>query len=240
MKTINIRRAGAVLVGLSVLGGAVACGTAKSPRPRTTPTPPAADITKKSGAEIFSAARQALAHASSVHIKGKVTTDDGVVTMNMRIGQGYSTGSITMPIKKHQIPMQIRSKDGRLYIRSPQLLRATGGEFAARVVGDRWFFTSDKKQLEEFGPFIDLTKFGAFPGADGEVTKGGTKVVNGRPAILLKEDDESMFVATAGKPFPLRVAPNTGNDHLDFLEYEVPFTVTVPAHVLNLDHAVSA
>lgn len=235
MKTNTPRRASAVLAGLSILGAA-ACGGAPKPRAHTTPTPAAEDITAKPGAEILTLARNALANASSVHLKGRMTTDDGVLTMNLQIGQGKSAGTMTMPVKRKRVALQIRSVQGKLYLRSPQLLRAMGGDLVARAVGDRWF----SKQIKEFEPFTDLTKFSAFATADGEVTKGGTEVVNGHPALLLKEDGDRMFVATDGKPYPLRVSKATGDDHLDFLDYGVPFTVEVPANAVDADHGVSA
>jgi hypothetical protein len=76
--------------------------------------------------------------------------------------------------------------------------------------------------------------------AESEVTKGETMTIRGVPVITLKNEGDVLYVAAAGKPYPLQMGSGSNDDHLDFLDYDVPFTVEVPPNVIDLDREVPA
>lgn len=69
---------------------------------------------------------------------------------------------------------------------------------------------------------------------DGAIEKGGTRSVNGVPAIGLTSKGKgagTLFVATTGEPYPLRIEPAAGSGEkgaLDFGEYGEQATVRPP------------
>jgi hypothetical protein len=61
-------------------------------------------------------------------------------------------------------------------------------------------------------------------------------VIDGHPAIPVKTRDSIVYVATTGKPYPLRVTPSVsrlGTGGVDFLDYDAPVAITAPAGALD-------
>ena len=242
----HVRRGFAVIAATSLLGGVAACNdSGKSAASNASPSSTAQSAGKgtaaKSGPEILAAARNALAHARSVHMKGTFADKSGPVSMDLRMGQGTCSGSLKAPFDgKTTARAYLRCVDGKIYIRSPQMIRAVGGAAAAQVIGDRWFFSSKGDVSKPFEQFVDPAKFAEIFTAEGDVPKAGTKTVNGVPVIGLKDSEAVLYVATTGEPYPIRLEPTgasaTGGEHLDFLDYNAPLKVVAPAHPLDTDH----
>jgi hypothetical protein len=223
---------------LVLLAGA--CGDSRSTT--AAPTKPVSTaLTAKSGQEILAAARDALATAKSVRLKGVIADKGQRITMDLRIGSQTAAGTMKVPVQQKGKPLsaQIKYVKGKLYIRSPQMMRSLGGAQAAGLIGDRWFYSSKDTLAGPFEEFIDLKKFsGVFTAHGGNVLKGATKTINGLPAIALTDSEGGvLYVATTGKPYPLRLAPGTASaEKLDLLEYDAPLAATAPKDAINIDN----
>ena len=71
-------------------------------------------------------------------------------------------------------------------------------------------------------------------GPDGTITKGTETTVNGVPCVGLVspgKDGGTLWVATTGQPYPVRIEPSAGSGErgaLDFTGYGEPVTVDPP------------
>src|SRR5260370_12728023 len=68
---------------------------------------------------------------------------------------------------------------------------------------------------------------------------GRATVIDGQPVVPVKSRDEIVYVATTGTPFPVRVIPasrRVGSGGVDFLAYDAPGGITVPAGAPELIH----
>jgi hypothetical protein len=176
-----------------------------------------------------------------VRLKGILADNDDEIALNVRIGSRTAEGTMKVPVKSKgkPLPVAIRYVKGRLYFRSPQMMRSLGGAQAASLVGNRWFYSPKGSLSGPFEEFVDVKKFSSVFTSDGaKVPKGATTTVNGVPAIALTDSDGGvLYVATTGKPYPLRLAPGDGSGQkLDFLDYDAPLVVSAPAAAINVDN----
>jgi hypothetical protein len=237
MTDSKVRRGAAAIVGVLLLSGAAACETPHHSSPSRSATPTTADIGQKPAAEILAAAQDALTHARSVRITGKVTDKDGPMSLNLRIGSGQGVGTISAPVRGKKAVVDLRVTDGRVYLHGSQFPKALGGEAVARVLRGRWI-SMPQDRTGDLNDILDPGKVAKSLTAEGEVTKGETRMYRGVPVIVLRDEGSVMYVAAKGKPYPLHIGPDgagKGTDRMDFLDYDIPFTVPVPKHVLKAD-----
>jgi hypothetical protein len=72
------------------------------------------------------------------------------------------------------------------------------------------------------------------PGTPG---RGGNATVNGSPATgLTATDGETIYVATTGPAYPVRIQDKGGAHTLDLGEYNAPLHVKAPRHALDISH----
>lgn len=199
-------------------------------------------LATKSADEILSAATAAFAGAKSVHVKGTFVDSGSTISMSMFMGTAGGRGKIRAPLQKGKPPVTISilSTNGKVYLKSPQLWRQTGGASMANLIGDRWALvpkqnSADFKDLEQT---TDIKKFGdeVFK-TDDTVTKGKTTVIDGTPAIGLNDSDATLYIATTGTPYPLKMVPKKPKkpgEELAFLDYNAPLNLQPPANPVDL------
>jgi hypothetical protein len=246
MGIYTVKRGFAMMTAIAVLGGTAACehpnkqtGKSEAVSPSASKSAQPADngIAAKSETEIVKAAHDALAHARSVHLKGAFAEDGKRTMMDMRIGQNACDGSVKSPSTGTNARVYVRCVGRRTYMRSPEMIRAVGGAAMARLVGDRWFYSSK----DHSNPFDGMTKPADFAEnltPDGHVSKGKATTVNGIPAIELRDSGSVMYVATTGAPYPIRLEPDPPKrgEGLDLLGYNAPLDVVAPQGAMDLDH----
>lgn len=218
-----------------------AAGTSASTA--TTPTKPAGNgIEAKSADEILSAATAAFAGAKSVHLKGTMVESGETTSLNLFLGAAGARGTVRAPIQKGKsVSISILSTKRNFYLKSPQMWRSVGGAQMADLIGDRWVLVPKKNNADfkDFERMTDLKKFAdeVFK-TDGTVVKGKRSVIDGVPAIGLRGADGTLYIATTGTPYPLKIVPKKPvkpGEELAFLDYDAPLNVTPPANVLDLN-----
>jgi hypothetical protein len=217
-------------------------GAAGTPSPSATPTKSESALATKSADEILSAAHAAFVGAKSVHVKGAFVDSGSTLSMDMFLGTAGGRGKIRAPIQKGKKPatISILNANGKFYVKSPQLWRQAGGAAMANLIGDRWVLVpkQDSADFKDFEEMTDIKKFGdEVLKPDETVTKGKTTVIDGTPAIGLNASDATLYVATTGAPYPLKLVPkkpkNPG-EQLAFLDYNAPLNVQPPADAMDL------
>jgi hypothetical protein len=217
--------------------GTQKAGTSKTGSGR--PTSGGNGIAGKSSNEILTAAEQALESAQSVRLKGTLTDSGETTKLNLRVSRTAAKGSITAPEGGKTYTIDVIKTGGRFYMHAPAMFRAVGGAAAASVIGNRWVLVpkgdKDFKEFESLVNIRSLAKELFTP--DGEVTKGKQTVIDGTPVIGLDGADGTLYVATTGRPYPVKLVPfkpATPGEALAFLDYNAPVKVTRPAHPLDL------
>jgi hypothetical protein len=218
-------------------------GSASSGRPSAAPTSAAPSsaapanngVAAKSAARIMSASLAALRAATSVHLKGRVRSGGDVVTMNMRSGRAGFTGSLRGPIGGGRtVPFTILRAGGKVYGKGRQLVQSTVGSGAAAKVGDKWMLIGSAREASAHGLDFTPAGFAKLIKPSGKLVKGKPTTIAGQPAIGVRDQSGWLYVATTGKPYPLRLAPTKkGSGTLAFTEYGRPFQVSVPTNVFK-------
>ncbi len=112
------------------------------------------------------------------------------------------------------------------------------------MMAGKWTKMSAKgKDAKDIASFCDLNSvLGSAKDANSDATRGKTTTVDGVPAIILHEkegkDSYTLYVATEGKPYVLRIDSHSAKDPvtLTFGEYEKPVPAKKPAgKLLDLD-----
>lgn len=183
--------------------------------------------------EILKKATAALQDAGSVRIKGEGGTGAQRFTIDMRYADANSTG--TLGVNGQSV--ELRKLGQTVYVKgSREFWIGNGGASAADVLSGKWLKTplTDKRfsglsQLTDLGEAAD-----SLLDPDGTITKGEQKTVNGVPCVGLDssgKDGGTLWVATTGEPYPVRIEPGAGSGQegaLDFSGYGDPVTVEAP------------
>lgn len=190
----------------------------------------------KSGAAILADARQAALAADSVRIVGTVRNAGQVISLDLSIARGSGGGTMMLNGSK----VDVTRVGHTMFIRAgAEFYRRFGaGTAAGRLLAGKWVKVPTSTQ--NFAQLVALTDLYAFLTqslkANGKVTKGAEKTVDGQKAIELRSTHGgSLYVATSGKPFPIeltsRVVP-VGTVTLN--DWNSAKTPAAPPHALDI------
>ena len=228
---------------------APATGAAAAATPTAAPTPTAAqlDTDKLSAQEIEKKAKDALASATSLRISGKMTSDDGVMTIDMVMdSKGQCRGTMALP----GMGSFEMISDGTAYFMKPdaQFWKTFGGSNPAVLakLENRYLtgFQNDPK-MKDMTDFCKLADASNQMLDDGSSTpsKGSAGTVNGVKTFSLKEKDDqgeesTLHIATEGKFYPVRLEKTTGKDQgqINFTGFDKPVTVQAPPASSVIDY----
>jgi hypothetical protein len=204
------------------------------------------------GGEIADRSMTATTGAASVRMKGDVPDDEsgGTIVIDMALNKkGECAGTMSMGGKgKADL---IKTGD-TIYMKYDEaFLRAqSDGESKAdteavvNMMAGKWTKMSAKgKDAKDIAGFCDLNSvLGGAEDGNSDATRGKTTTLDGTPAIVLHEkdgkDSYTLYVATEGKPYLLRVDSSSAKDPgtLTFSEYEKPVPAKKPVgKILDLD-----
>jgi hypothetical protein len=183
--------------------------------------------------EILTKATSALQAAGSVRIKGEGGTGGQRFSIDLRYADENSTGTLGMSGQT----IELRKLGQTVYLKgSREFWTGNGGEAAAQLLTGKWLKTplTDKRfsGLSEITDLREAAKGLLDP--DGTISKGAEKTVNGVPSIGLLSsgtDGGTLWVATTGEPYPVRVEPGAESGQqgaLDFTGYGESVTVEAP------------
>ncbi|GAB2604357.1 lipoprotein [Paractinoplanes abujensis] len=193
------------------------------------------------GAQILEKAKAALAQSKSFHLKGSMKAEEGKIGLDFKVAGEEVLGTMSLDGPR----VKLLAVDGKKYIKPDAAFwKMTGGEqgpAVAQLIGDRWVLV--KASDKSFESMFTITDIGELLDADGPVTKGATKDIDGKPAIGLTDggadSDGTLYVATTGEPLPLKLeGPTPADGALTFSEYGETFAdIKAPAaaDVVDLD-----
>jgi len=229
-------RAARYLIPLAIVAALVAGCDSKGKGGTVTPTTPAVvlsdnGIAAMSAQQILDKAMTALKTAKSVHIKGDIKTDEGLISLDLTLtDKKDGVGSMSMAGQKVEL-----TKIGTdIYMKADaefwkQFAGDQGGVIATLLAGKYLKATTSDGEFGSMASFFDFTESLEL---DGEATKGETKAINGINAISVKEaggtSPGTVWIATQGEPFPLRLEGPPGEGAIDFTDYNKPVDIKAP------------
>ena len=217
----------ALLVSVVAAGLLVGCGGSddESARPQSN------GVAQLAPDQILEKAKAAAKAASSVHLKGTVATSDSGTAIDLRYNRDAGTvGTVTQNGQAIQLVFQ--GQDLFFKASSDTWTGLTGDSRAGELLGDRW--VKIPPQAAGFEKVTTLATFNRFIDKaltpEGGLTKTGTKTVRGLNVVgvVEKANNETLYVATEGEPYPVQAQSDTGRGALDFLDWNEPVDVQAP------------
>jgi hypothetical protein len=220
---VTIRRGTLLFVAVLTGAGLVGCGgddEEGARRPRT------ADLSVE---KIVEQTKAAAAAAKSVHAIGD-TLDDGTrITVDLRVSEGATTGSMTA--EGVTIEILAVGKDTFMRASKDGWTKMTGEAAAGELFGGRWAKIPPNEEL--FESYRNLADWDFFVEdaltLDGTASKSGTKQIGGVEALGLVDsgDNATLWIPVEGDPLPLQEDAEDGSV-LKFREWGEPIMVKPP------------
>ncbi|MFJ3228199.1 hypothetical protein ACIPJS_33280 [Streptomyces sp. NPDC086783] len=204
------------------------------------------------GGEIADRAVKATRGAESLRMKGDVPDEEsgGTIRLDMAMDtKGECAGTIGLGDKGQA---ELIKTGDTLYMKYDEAFLREQGEGDSKeetdgvveMLAGRWTkMSATSADAKEMASFCDLDTVLAEAGdVNSDATRGKTSSVDGTPAIVLHEKDGkdryTLYVATEGKPYILRVISKSAKDPgtLTFSDYDKPVPADAPkGKVMDLD-----
>jgi hypothetical protein len=222
----------ALLVSVVAAGLLLGCGGSDDEAAR----PQSNGVAQLAPDQILEKSKVAAKAASSVHLKGTVKGSDGATSdsgtaVDLRYnGDAGTVGTMTVNGQSMQLVFQGQEL---FFKASPDTwTELTADSRAGKLIGDKW--VKIPPQAPGFESVATLATFNRFIEKaltpDGALTKTAIKTVRGLNVVgvVEKANNETLYVATEGEPYPVQVQSDTGQGALDFLEWNKPVDVQAP------------
>jgi hypothetical protein len=241
-----------VLAALCLAAAATAGLTGCLPGETDADSKPKGPFAGLSGGEIADRAVKATTGATSLRMKGDVPDeeDGGSVRIDMALDKkGECAGTMNM---KGQGKADLIKTGDTVYMKYDEaFLRAQSDgdskdetDAVVDMLAGKWTkMAATGSDAKDIAGFCDLDSVLAdAEDMNSDATRGKTTTVDGTPAIILHEKDGkdryTLYVATEGKPYLLRVDSTSAKDPgtITFSEYDKPVSATKPSgQILDLD-----
>ncbi len=214
----------AVLASLLLLAG---CGGKSGPKSN--------GVAKMSPADALKQVKEAVSSATSVRIVGTGKTGGQPLALNLKLVKGKGgAGHITVNGLSFDI---IRIGDKAYFKGSSSFWTKFGGSAAAQLFNGKWLMApANKGELASFTPLTNLTALtNQVLASHGTLKMGDTTEINGQPAVAIvdKTNGGTLYVATTGPAFPLRLSSGEGQGSINFSDWNQPVALAKPAKSID-------
>ena len=167
-----------------------------SPSPSTAPTQ--SSVEELTADEILAASKAALSAAGSFRLK--LSARVAIFTSESTIDYVGADAKGTQ--KQFDSVVEFVLVDGSLYVKGGDSYWSGISSLGSiALVSGKWVKVDPTNpNHSHLVPTTDLAVF-----EFGAVTKAGTSTIDGKPAVTLKGDDGTIYVAAQGEPYPLRI-----------------------------------
>ncbi len=190
----------------------------------------------KSPQQILRDTATALTAAKSYQIQGKVATGSGLGSFTFKVG-GVNLGEGSFA--QGPVSFQMEEIRGIDYIKSSNLWAGLGGGALQGLLANRWVsIPADNPLVQQLTTGLAaLTSAkqtaAGFTKGDAKARRGPTSTVDGQEVVAVVNGSSTVFVATRGQPFPIRVTGSNGS-YLNLSNFNASFGITVPKQPVNL------
>jgi hypothetical protein len=220
-------RARLVLVPIALAAALVAGCNTKSDEGTTPPAASDNGVAGLTADEILARATTALNSAQSFKAKGDMTSDGTKVSIDMQFSGKDFKGNMS----GEGLQFEIIKVGTDVYLKAPdevwQTLLPPGQEAALALLKGKYVKVDATNP--QFGSLASSLDTAEILKPEGTVTKGEAKVVNGVPTIALVDSTAgTIYIATQGEPYPIRIEGKAGEGGIDFSEFNTSAAVTAP------------
>ena len=163
-------------------------------------------VAAKSPDEILTAANNAIAGASAVHIAGSVVDAGLPVRLDLSLVSARGGRGV---MSENGLTFNIIDVGQHVYIKASRAVwQHFVGASAARLLDGRWLQAPARGQFASVAALTDLRRlYGQVLPSRGGLKKGAVTTVNGRKAVAVTSTatGETLYVATTGKPYPVAI-----------------------------------
>ena len=218
-----------LVAAAALLGG---CGT-QSVDTTATSTPASNGVEAQSADEILAQAKAALIAAKSFHVKGDMSDQGLTAKVDFKVSGSDIAGTVEM----QGASIEMIKVGNDLFVKAPD-------NFWANLDPSRSFAALKGKYAKAdmtFAAFATLAKTftpDEILKVEGTASKGGSKTINGNPAIGVVDtkDKSVVYVATKGEPLPVALDSDGGKNEALLIEHGQPVEIKAPpaAQVVDL------
>ena len=172
----------------------------------------------------------------SVHASGTINSGGQHIMLDMTLVGGLGgKGQITL----NGLTFQLVGINKYAYMQAPPSVwqKAGAPAAAAQLLQGKWLRTPATGQFASIAKLTDIRQlFNQLLTQHGKkLTSGGTSTVAGQKVVAVNGQNGSLYVATSGKPYPIRLV-KTGSDagQLDFDRFNQSTTLTAPTNTIDL------
>lgn len=193
-------------------------------------------VAAKSPDEIVTAANNAIAGASAVHVAGSLLGAGFPVSLDLSLVSAKGGRGV---MSENGLTFRIIAVGSNVYIQANQAVwEHFVGPSAARLLDGRWLRAPASGQFASVAALTDLRRlYGTVLPRRGSLKKGEVTMFNGHKAVAVTSTrtGETLYVATRGKPYPVAVVKSgSGGGRIVFDRINEPVTLTAPANPLDL------
>jgi hypothetical protein len=220
------------VIGLAAAIGALAAGCSSSSSPSSN-SGASNGVAGESASAILTAAVNAVKSAKSVTLNGTIPSGGPAVRVDH--GTYFSSGDGKATIVIGGYPLQVVKIGATDYINAPAGFWSSHGVPAADAakVSGVWVILPDS--TVKIGSALTLSALAGHLRTTGKVTKGGTSTVLGQPVIaLITPQHDTIYVATAGTPYPVEVVKGSTGHVLTLTSWNQGSEPTPPAGAKTL------
>jgi hypothetical protein len=197
-------------------------------------------VESKSPKEIVSEAQKAAEGARSVRVTGSVASAAAPLSLDLQIKQSVGAKG---KISEGPLSFELVRVGENVYIKgSSQFYKHFGGTEAAKLLQGKWLKApAGSGEFRTLGGLTDIhalfdTLLAEERGAS--LARGATSTVNGQKVVAVQNKSKGgvLYVATTGKPFPIRVSKSGGTGGtVTFSDWNAPGTISAPAASETID-----
>ena len=192
-------------------------------------------VADKTTDEICADSRAAAKSADSVHVTGSVDNEGDQLEIDMHIVEGK--GGAGREVTGGQSFDIVRAGD-KVYIKGDDAFwKGIGGDAAVQLFHGKWLVAGTTE--EDFATFVPLTDMDQFfEGVLGDkqsLEKGDETDVDGTSAIAVEDPGKgTLYVATEGEPYPLKVEGGDDNEgSISFEDWNEGYDIDEPEDAVD-------
>lgn len=215
-----------------------ACGSGQAGPASSGPASSGTASAGRTATQLVTQMKTAVRGASSVHLDGKVASDDRPLALNLGVRRD---GGLSGTITRSGVPLRLIGTGSKVYVKaSPGFLRQLHASSAVCAVMCGKYVQMGSSQARDLAGSLSMGNLtGALTGSLPKFAKAGTTTVRGQPAVVLRAPDgATLDIAARGTAYPLRVVASSGRpESIVFSQWnKVPAPSAPPAdQVINLN-----
>jgi hypothetical protein len=193
-------------------------------------------VAAKSPKQIVTAATNAVANVSSVHVSGALANAGSQTRLDLSLVSGKGgRGSLS----QGGLSFKLVALNQQLYISgSPTFWRQFGGANAAQLLSGKWLKAPAGGQFASLAMLVDArTLFNQLLSSHGTLSKGKTTTVRGHKVVAVTDSSKggTLYVATTGQPYPIEIVKNgSPGGRVDFDQFNQPVSLSAPSNAIDV------